>query len=179
MEAEADILSYEGYFSMEMTNYNSYVGNQLEHGGIIYDKMLQAGKRVFCHGVDDNHNRHPVGDPSCDSFGGFTMILADELTYDSVFSAMEQGDMYSSMGPVFKEVSVNDGIVHVECTEVTCIHFFTGSKRPKFVYASDGGTLTCADMPLDPRAKYLRVSIRDAQGKWADTRGFFPDELQV
>lgn len=118
MESEADILSCNGCFSMEMINYSSYVLNHLEYNAPLYDKLLSAGKHIFCHGADDNHNVYPVGSPYCDSFGGFTMIQAES-----------------------------------------------------------GQTLTCGDLQIAAQARCLRVSIRDKDGNWADTRGFSRDEL--
>ena len=177
MENEADILAYEGYFSMEMCNYGSYVTNHLEYNGAVYDKMLRTGKRVFCHSGDDNHNNHPVGHTHCDSFGAFTMILAEDLTYDNMISAMEKGEMYSSMGPLFKEVSLEGDKLHIECSEVASICVYFGSKTPKSVIAEPGRVLTGADFTVDAKAEYLRVSIFDHEGKAADTRGFFRDEL--
>ena len=55
---------------------------------------------------------------------------------------------------------------------------FTGSKNPKRKYADLGGTITSADFEIDDRAKFVRVSVVDKYGKFADTRGFFRDELE-
>ncbi|MBQ7827205.1 MAG: hypothetical protein IJ386_02945 [Clostridia bacterium] len=177
MESEADVLATEGCFSMEMVNYNSYVMNHLEHNGALYDKLLAAGKRVFCHGADDNHNRKPEGHPECDSFGGFTMIMADSLDYDSIFSAMEQGEMYSSMGPTFDVVEYNDRRLHIECSPVSAIIVYTGSKHTDRVVAPIGETVTSADLEIDEDARFVRISLLDKDGKWADTRGFTREEL--
>ena len=111
MEDEANILAYENIFSIEMDNYSSYLANRLEHAGALYDKMLSRRMARFCHAGDDNHNGHPVGDPRSDSFGAWTQILSDELTYPAVIEAMERGDMYSSTGPVLREISVENGVV--------------------------------------------------------------------
>lgn len=177
MDEEANVLKYEGYFSMEMCNYSSYLRNP-EYNACLYDKMLRCGKRVFCHSADDNHNSFPDDSLMCDSFGGFAMIVPDEFTYDSVFSAIEKGDMYSSMGPVFKEVSINGNVVHVECSDVEKIIVFTGSKSPKVKYADIGGTVCSADIEIDDICKYFRVSIVDKYRRFADTRGFFRDEWE-
>jgi len=177
MEEDDDILAYEGYFSMEMCNYSSYLSNHMEYNGALYDKMLRMGKHVFCHSADDNHNKEPEGSPNWDSCGGFTMIMAEELTYDSVISAMEKGEMYSSMGPVFKEISLEEDKMHIECSEVAHIHVYFGGKTPCFVHANLGEVLTCADITIDGRAQYVRVSIIDQEGRAADTRGFFREEL--
>ena len=90
MEDEADILSYDGLFSLEICNYNSYISNHLEYCGALYDKMLRSDHRIFCHGSDDNHNGYPLDHPHSDSFGAFTMICPEEFTYDAVIEAIPQ-----------------------------------------------------------------------------------------
>ncbi|MBR2472134.1 MAG: PHP domain-containing protein, partial [Clostridia bacterium] len=177
-EDEADILKYEGFFSMEICNYGSYLIGHLEYNATLYDKMLLNGKRIFCHSADDNHNTEPIGSPECDSFGAFTMIMPEAFTYDSVISALEKGEMYSSMGPEFKEISMTGNKIHIECSDVERIMVFTGSKHPERKFASPGETINSADFEIDDRAKFVRVSVVDKYGKFADTRGFFRDELE-
>ncbi|MBQ7033820.1 MAG: hypothetical protein IJN25_09220 [Clostridia bacterium] len=177
MEDEADILAYDGFFSMEMCNYSSYQIGGLEYNGALYDKMLKSGKRIFCHSADDNHNALPPDSPKSDSFGGFAMLMPESFTYDAVIEAMEKGEIYSSMGPVFKEISVEGNRVHVECSEVKRIMVFTGSKAPKSAIAPEGKTISAAEFEIDERAGYIRISVMDALGRRADTRGYFRDEL--
>lgn len=178
MEDEWDILQYEGFFSLEICNYTSNLLSSLEYSGALYDKMLCRGKRVYCHSADDNHNKFLEGDVFCDSFGGFTMIMPKEFTYESILKAMEKGEMYSSMGPTFQEVSMEGNRIHIECSDVSRIMVFTGSKYPQRLIARPGETVNCADFEIDDRAKYVRVSIVDEKGRYADTRGFFRDELE-
>ncbi len=177
MEDEASIIAHEGCFSMEICNYGSYMLNNLEYCGALYDKMLFKGNRIFCHGADDNHNDFPIDHPNNDSFGAFTMIMPETFTYDSVIEAMENGEMYASMGPLFREVSIEGDKLHVECSEVSHIFVYNGGKRPGRLHAAMGESLTSGDFVIDPNARYVRVSIRDAQGRWADTRGFFREEI--
>lgn len=176
-EDEADIFAYDGFFSMEMCNYGAYLLSRLEYNGALYDKLLKRKKRIFCHSADDNHNADPEGSPKCDSFGAFTMILAEELEYGAVISAMERGKMYSSMGPIFNEISVDGNKVHIECSEVSKIMMYTGSKSPCRKFAEPGNTITSADFEIDARAEYIRISVVDQFGNFADTRGYFIDEL--
>lgn len=178
LEDEETILSYENIFSLEIDNYNSDQGNELEHAGALYDKMLRRRKPIFCHGGDDNHNVAPLSSPKSDSFGAWTMILANDLTYPSVITAMEQGNMYASTGPCFREISIEDGIVHVECSPVSKIILFTGSKNQKTAVAECGGSITSASLPLDAVAPYFRVCAIDAYGHRASSRGFFRHEYR-
>ena len=55
---------------------------------------------------------------------------------------------------------------------------FTGSKKPNSKFAEESETITSADFEIDDRAKFVRVSIVDKYGKFADTRGFFREELE-
>jgi len=177
LEEETDILAYEGLFSMEMCNYSSYVINGLEYNAALYDKLMRRGKKLFVHGSDDNHNEYPPSHPLNDSFGSFTMIMPKKFTYASVFDAMEKGDMYASMGPEIYEVSVRGDKMHVECSEAAHIYMYTGSKTPQYLHAEPGKTITGADFVIDERAWYVRASVQDAQGRWADTRAYSRQEI--
>ena len=179
MQSEIDVLALEGIFSFEMCNYSSYLISGLEHNGAFYDRILCAGKRWFCHGSDDNHNSSPDGHPHSDSYGAFTMIMPDEFSYGSVYEAMEKGEMYSSMGPTFSEVSVEDGKLHIECSPVSHAFLYVGSKTAKYLHVGQGESFTSADFDIDEKAKYVRVSIRDEQGRWADTRAYFGEEYKA
>lgn len=172
-----NILAYEGFFSMEMCNYSSYLSNGLEYNGALYNELLRRGKRVFCHSADDNHNGINLASPIDDSFGGFTMIMPDEFTYSGVIDAMEKGEMYSSMGPLFNEVSIEENRLHVECSDVKDIFVHDGGKRHIGAHAEEGKLINSADFELREQAKFVRVTIIDKKGKCADTRGFLRDEL--
>ena len=52
------------------------------------------------------------------------------------------------------------------------------AKTPKRKFALPGETINTADFEIDERAKFVRVSVVDKYGKFADTRGFFRDELE-
>ena len=106
------------------------------------------------------------------------MIMPEAFTYGAIIDAMGQGSMYSSMGPTFKQVYMEGNKIHIECSDVERIMVFTGSKSPKKLVAEPGKTINTADFEIDGRAKYVRVSIMDSRGNFADTRGFFRDELE-
>ncbi len=176
LEDEERILSYENIFSIEIDNNVSHLGSGIEYSGALYDKMLRRRMRVFCHGGDDNHNKKPLSSPKSDSFGAFTMILSDDLSYSSVIRAMETGNMYSSTAPLIHELSVEDGVAHIECSPAKKIILYTGSKTPRFEIANGTSLLTSADLPIDPIAPYFRVAVVDEYGRFATTRGFFREE---
>ena len=178
MEGEQAVLSYEGCFSMEMRNYSSYLSNRLEYNGALYDRLLLAGKRIFCHAGDDNHNAKPLEHPESDSFGAFTMILASELTYPSIIDAMERGNMYASSGPQIHSLTCEGTKFHIECSPAEHIYLYCGSKTPLRVHAEPGAFLTQADFEVNEAAPFVRFTVMDHDGNTADTRGYFWDELE-
>ena len=178
MEAEERILRYEGIFSMEMSNGNSDSLNKLEYNGALYNTLLRNGKTWFVHASDDNHNKYPFDHPQNDSFLAFTMIAAKELSYEAVIDAMEHGDMYSSSGPLIHEVSFDGQTLHVASSDAITIICHDGSKHPPAVYASADAPVNTADFIVREEAPFVRITVIDAEGHCADTRGFTKAELQ-
>ncbi|MBQ9116372.1 MAG: hypothetical protein IJY04_05065 [Clostridia bacterium] len=179
MEDWSQISQYEGFFSMEMCNYSSYVINRLEYNAQLYDKLLREGKRIFVHSADDNHNNAPFDSPRSDSFGGFTMIMADELTYSSVFDALEKGNFYSSMGPTIHSLSIDGDKARIKTDPALQITMFYGSKKTETAIGDKASPVTEAEFTIPEKAEYVRFSVLDFEGRYADTRGFFRDELGI
>ncbi len=178
MESEERVLSYEGLLSLEMYNTSSFCINRMENGAALYDKMLRRGIPIACHAGDDNHNT-PAYD---DSFGWYTVILADALTYGDVIGAMEAQEFYASNGPAIRRIAVEGGdggrVVRVNCSGAAEVYLHVGSKMPASVRLTGGETATEFVLPLHPRADYFRVSVYDAEGKVANSRGFFRAEWE-
>ena len=179
MESEADALALENLFSLEIRNTGSYNANRLECGEMLYDAMLRRGMSLGVNAGDDNHNRYPEGHVWFDSFGWYTVILADRLEYSDVFSALEGKDCYVSNGPVIKELAIDGDTVTLECSEAVEAYLYCGSKEPHAKRLPAGECSTEFKFHLDDRMKYIRVSVYDKEGRVANTRGFFRSEWEV
>ena len=105
------------------------------------------------------------------------MILADELSYDSVFSALESKNFYSSSGPLIFELTVDGNKVHIETSPARQITMLTGAKTTKCVYGTKEEPVSSADFEIDENCPYVRFDVYDLEGNHADTRGYFRDEL--
>lgn len=174
------LLKLNGLFSMEMFNYGSYLDGNFEYNSALYDTFLRNGKRLFCHSADDNHNRYPFNTPNCDSFGGFTMINTkdNKLTYEAVIEALQNGDFYSSTGPIIKSLEIKDGVAKIECSGVKAIIMNFGAKDCKTKFsATNDDEIFGAEFDLPQDYKYIRFTVRDKYGNNADTRAYFKDEL--
>jgi hypothetical protein len=175
MEEEARVLSYRGLFSLELYNTSSFCINRMEGGEVLYDKLLRCGLAMGCHAGDDNHAYD-------DRFGWYTVILADSLTYEGVIRALEAKDFYASRGPRLDEITVEDvdggQVVRVVCSAASEVYLHVGSKSPVSKKLPRGESATEFTLPLPERAAYFRVSVYDAEGRSANSRGFFRREWE-
>lgn len=175
LQTVEDYKNIREVWGMEIYNYGC------EHDGLYgynpqsYDEMLREGNHLYCVATDDNHNKLPMDDPMFDSFGGFTMIKAKELTYDAVIDALLQGDFYSSMGPEIKELYIEDGKLHIKTSPVEKIFVITQGRNCHKKLAKKGETITEAVFELWGNEGYIRVDVRDEKGLHANSNAYFLD----
>ena len=167
-----DYKDLRGLFAMEIYNHGCELEGLYGYASQSYDEMLRAGTQLFCLATDDNHDRHPIGDPLNDSFGGWTVIKADALTYPSVMNALQNGAFYASTGPELYELYIKDNELHVKCSPVEKICVVTESRSCKMKLANAGETIEEAVFPLMGNEGYIRVDCRDARGRHAYSNAY-------
>ena len=173
-ESYPQYIHYDGMHAMEMVNFGSCVGGQVDVNERVYDDMLAAGKRIFCVADDDNHNVHPRESRLWDSFGGFTMIKAERLDYPSIMTALKSGNFYASQAPEIHDLWLEDGEVHITCSNADLIRLKC-KYRAQAVWAADGTPLTEASFKITPEDVSFRITVVDSNGKAAYTNAYFID----
>jgi hypothetical protein len=163
--------------AMEICNYGCIVVGYNDYVPQIYDEMLMSGKRIFCIATDDNHNHGPVGTRKFDSFGGFTMIKAEKLEYETITKALKDGNFYASQGPEIHSLWFEDGKIHVSCSPADRVILNTGIRRAACEYAENGELLTEVSFRVNPKDGYVRITVIDEKGYPANTNAYFTDEL--
>lgn len=179
MQPPAEVLHYDGCYSMEIYNTGSDKINGAEYNIALYDALLRSGKYWYCHGADDNHNKDPLGSRLSDSFGAWTMILADELTYPAVMNALEKGRFYASTGPQITALELNGDRVHLECTPAARIVLHCSMKKCVNLCAPVGQTITQADFTIPADAPHVYFSVHAEDGTQAYTHAFRCQNGQV
>lgn len=175
-ESYPEYMSYHGMQAMEMLNYGCYVAGLDEYNPRVYDDMLSGGERIGCIMTDDNHR--PVDAPKPDFCGGWTVILAEKLEYRTIMAALENGNYYCSMGPEIKEITFEDGVVHVTTSPAAQIMIRTcSSKNNKCFLKKDGRELTEGQIEVIPEDRYFRVTVTDEAGNHANSNAYFLDSL--
>ena len=158
-------------------------GYALDNSERPYDDMLSLGKKVYPTCSDDSHSMKSVGLSA-------TYVKAPELTYDAVFNALKQGDVFASTGPVFKDISFDPetGILSVETSPVRMIMLTSSFRFARHVGDRREGTVTTAEFdirePIElfmrydvPEDQFFRLTVVDEQGFKAYSRGYFIPEL--
>lgn len=168
---------YEGMHAMEIYNNACQKLGYESYAPLAYDDMLRGGKKIYAIATDDNHNARPDDHPRCDSFGGFTMIKAEKLDYKTITKALFDGNFYASQGPEIHELYVEDGKIHVTCSDATSILLNTGRRSAQMVFAHEEEPVNEAEFELREDDAYFRITVTDAKGRHANTRAYFPKDL--
>ena len=107
------------------------------------------------------------------------MIRAEELSYNAVAKALQNGDFYSSTGAEITSVWHEGKTVHVTFPSAERVILSTGVRKQKQLFAPDGDPSMWheAAFTLAGDEKYVRITVFDKNGKTADTNAYFLDEL--
>lgn len=173
-----DFLQFKGMSAMEIFNFSSSRGGMDEYDERYYDFLLRKGNRIRCIAADDNHNSTLLNmdHPYFDSFGGYTMIKAEELTHEAIMDALVKGNTYASGGPEIKELYYEDGRVHIETSKAVTIVLSSGNRYTRCARKSPEEGVTSADFDVRPVKGYFRITVTDQFGRKAYTNAYFPDE---
>ncbi|HIS57497.1 MAG TPA: PHP domain-containing protein [Candidatus Fimimorpha excrementavium] len=179
LQTYEDYKDLRGLFAMEIYNHGC------EHDGLFgfnpqaYDEMLRTGQRLYCVATDDNHNWYPLDHPLSDSFGGFTMIKARQLDYESVMEALKKGEFYYSMGPEIHDVYVEEGILYIKTSPVEKIYVMQEGRTCYKEVAAPGTTISKATFKLTGKEGYIRVQCKDTKGLFAGTNAYFMENIML
>jgi len=172
MQTYDEYSKLKGCFAMEIFNNGCEVTDgYYGYNPQVYDEMLRAsGKEgnLFCLSTDDNHN-NPIHAVS-DSFGGFVMIESPSLNYGDIMNALKSGNFYSSQGPEIHKIHIEDGKLHVKCSEAKVIVVYTDGRA---CHLKQGDSLTEAEFTLKGNEKYIRVMCRDKNHRDANSNAYW------
>ncbi len=186
----ADLLSLSRYFAVEVYNAACEDFGRC-HSETHWDELLTRGHNVKALAMDDHHW------PASDSFKGWVMVRAEDLTRDAVLHGLREGRFYSSTGPRIHNVLVALDWVEVDCSPVRMVSLVCNPTLGSRVSAGRAGTstygrrcrgpqgyeapaeghlLTGARFHLSGQETYGRVQVTDEYGQRAWTNVLFRRE---
>ena len=179
LHTACDYAALTGIDLLEVFNFNSTVDCLPERDDRVLGDFLSFGHFVTPTGGDDNHNSVPFGGEGCDSFGAYTMVAAESLTYENLTDALAKGNAYATEGPRIYSLTVDEtGVVNVLLSDLPTVTvrgdgrgIFKVRTQPK----SNG--VCAAAFKLPPEWIYFRLSMEDTMGRRAYTRAYLSTEL--
>lgn len=178
-----DYSRYKGLWAMEISNTGSASYGD-SNNGVIYRDLLNLGNRIFPVGADDSHNERAVA-------GSWIMVGAEALTYESVITALENGDFYASTGPQIHSLTLDGTKLHLRCSDATSVTIESGLRfsarlsptapdkllREGTIDLKKWFAFCQAEHPLKENRCWFRLIVHGPYGQYATTRAFWYDEL--
>lgn len=168
------LLAVEGCFAFEVWNTGSVkdVGGHTDDA--IWDYCLERGKRIWAVAGDDTHHYGPDFQ-ICGTAG--TMVVTDDFSCAGIVTALKEGHFYPTTGPMIHEMSVAEGILHMEFTPASLVQICGGDRWGRSIYAKPGQVLTELKWEIRPGMNYFRVKIFDDHGNMAWSQPVFLEDL--
>ena len=166
----ADVEKIHGFDAMEVYNSIAVMFNNYSDDSAFYQYYLRSGGAAAPVAADDCHHKYHDGGPGTEYAKGFVYVLAEELSYDALFKAVQQGDFYASTGPKMKALWLEGDILHLECSPVSGVYVHTKYITKKVVLEDKDNRITKTDLDISELRKcspFIWVTIQDADGKKA------------
>lgn len=173
LESYPEYTKYEGLNAIEIYNNSAEMLGYPSYASNAYDDILRSGKRVYAVAADDNHNKPSRND----AFGGFVMIKAKDLSYESITEALFNGDFYASSGPEIKDIRIEDNKIYIECSDAVSVSLSTDRRIARYAYSSNGTPLREVAFDFNFDCEYFRITVKDFSGNRADTRAYYIDSI--
>ncbi|MEG2814097.1 MAG: hypothetical protein RSA79_05805 [Oscillospiraceae bacterium] len=183
-ESEEDFLPLNHISAMEVYNHNCEITANCGDNRAYYDIALKHNHKWNCLATDDNHNeelKEECLDYETDSFGGYIMINAQNLDYESIISAIENGEYYSCMGidaPQIFSLVIEENILKITCSAVKGIYLKSNCLGCSQHKTSQYDNLTTAEFDLanlEWGSHIFRIELVDSQKRTAFTNPIFFD----
>ena len=162
---------------VEIYNNTARQLNGKGDGCVYWDQMVEKKQNTLSLAVDDAHFRpaHPGWN------GGWIVINADKLNSDSILNAIKKGNYYSSTGPSFFKISLQNDFINIKTSPVKAIRLIgpgrRGQNNIKFkmenCILNANGLIKEARIPIPKDWPYSFLEIEDEDGKIAWTNTLF------
>lgn len=160
----ADAASIPGAHAVEVYNHTSQVLNARGGGSYFLDDLLNSGRRINALACDDAH--FVAGeDQNRDAFGGWVMVKAEANDPEALVAALKLGHYYSSQGPKFEDIRMENGLLVIETSPVFQISIVGRASRNEKQW---GTAMMRTELPIEKfKGDWCRVVAIDESGKIA------------
>ena len=161
-----DMMGVKRYHGVEIYNTSCDYERNTGYSEPHIDGVIAQGRKPFIYATDDHHGAE-MGNSPLDVCVAWICVKAEELSIESIMKSIKKGLFYSSNGPEFKDISIDeDGVINIECTPVRYISFISTPSLGLKYHAMEK-PLTSATYPGRDSETYVRIEIEDYEGKRA------------
>ena len=132
----------------------------------VLDQILNHGKKINIIATDDSHFHID------DAFGGWVRVKSEINSEEPILEALKNGNYYSSQGPDFKNIKIQNGRLEVLCSPVEKI-IVSGYGSASIYKNKTSMESAVFNLGLLPQEKWLRITIIDNKGKKAWTNPIY------
>ena len=161
-----DTLKIKEAHAIEIYNHGCAIECDRGSGVAVLDQLLNHGKKVNIIATDDSHFHID------DAFGGWVMVKSEINNEESLLEALKNGHYYSSQGPDFRDIKVQEGRLEVFCSPVEKIIVSGYGSATTYKHKSNMESASF-NLALLPQKKWLRVTIVDKEGSKAWTNPIY------
>lgn len=166
LNSASNINKLTNFDLIEIYNHGCEIENLSGTSDAYYDEILRANKRVNCIASDDNHNLNS-DNPFLDSFGGWIKVKCKALSANNIYTAIKNGDYFSSCGPDILQYEANEDIIKLNCSPCKTVVFLTYPRRGKRIDGDLNHPITEASYKFKGHEEYVRIKIIDFNGNAA------------
>ncbi len=157
-----DTLKIKEAHAIEIYNHGCAIECDRGSGVAVFDQILNHGERINIIATDDSHFHVD------DAFGGWVMVKSEINSEASLLEALKNGHYYSSQGPDFKNIKVENGRLEVLCSPVEKVIVSGYGSSTAYKHKSHMES-AIFNLDLLPHKQWLRVTIIDKRGNRAWT----------
>ena len=161
-----DTLKIKKAHAIEIYNHSCAIECDRGSGVAVLDQMLNHGKELNIIATDDSHFHIE------DAFGGWVMVKSEINGEEALLESLKNGNYYSSQGPDFKNVKVQNGLLEVLCSPVEKI-IVSGYGSASIYRNKSAMESAVFNLSLLPPKKWLRVTVIDKDGNRAWTNPIY------
>ena len=183
-ESYPDYITMRGLWAMEYRNAASAISGFDEDNSRVYQDLLNVDRKILPVMTDDIHHQvKPNG--ATELAGAWVMVAAEDLQLDTVMTALQRGDLYSSCGPQIHSLTCDGDNIYITCSPAANVRMMTNTRAAIYRCSPDGTPITEAKLPLqfwkkrnanDPNG-FVRITVTAPDGTYAVTRAYLLHEL--
>ncbi len=166
-----DVLRWR-FHGVEVYNHVCQWLNGKSGGLVHWDAALMQTPCSLAFAVDDAHlkTEHPGWN------GGWIVVNVCERTTEAILDAIKLGNYYSSCGPEFHSITIQDNHLLAETSPIQFARLVGPRHNGMRLGNFDGETIQTIRFPIPSEWEYAYLEVEDSKGRRAWTNALFVDD---